>query len=289
MDTYQVITDRMIGLLESGTVPWRKEWSGSDLPVNLISKKTYRGINVLLLSMSEYSSPYWLTFNQAKKVGGHVRKGERSTMIVFWKWIDKREDTEDDDKRDGVPYLRYYNVFNVEQCELPDGAVPVDTDSPTVQPIAECERVVSAMPLCPEIAHNGNGRAYYRRGDDSIHMPLRDSFESPEAYHSTLFHELAHSTGHKSRLDRHSLTEYDGFGGQNYSREELIAEMSAAFLNGTTGIGTATIDNSAAYVASWLKALKNDKRMVVTAAAQAQKATDYILGITGPEVLAQVQ
>ena len=284
MDTYQVITDRIIDMLERGTVPWRKPWQ-TIAPANLVSRKPYRGVNVLLLACSEYDSPYWLSFNQAKKLGGHVNKGERSTMVVYWNWIEKesgRIAKDGSPVADRIPFLRHYSIFNVRQCTLPDGIVPDLPDKPTVEPIAACEAIVAAMPNLPTIDNKGGNRAYYRQRTDSVHMPEKNRFDGSAEYYSVLFHELTHSTGHKSRLNRHSLTEHDGFGGENYSREELVAEMGAALFCGQAGIETQTADNSASYIASWLRALKNDKKLVVTAAAQAQKAADYILAKNSP-------
>ncbi len=206
-------------------------------------------------------------------------------MVVFWNWIDKETGKTDNQGKpavDRIPFLRYYNVFNTQQCDLPDGVVPALPDVPTVEPIAACEAIVQAMPNRPAISHNGGNRAYYRQGTDSVHMPNQTRFEHQEEYYSTLFHELTHATGHSSRLDRKTLTDYDGFGGDNYSREELVAEMGAAFLCGVAGTETQTLDNSGAYIASWLRALKEDKRLVVTAAAQAQKAADYIQAKENP-------
>jgi antirestriction protein ArdC len=289
MDLYQSITNQIVAMLERGTVPWHRPWTvpgPEGLPKNLVSRQPYRGINVFILLASQYDSPYWLTFNQAKKLGGHINKGERSSMVVFWNWLDKETgelDSNGNRAVEKIPFLRYYNVFNVSQCTLPDGLVPALPERPAIEPIAECDRIVAGMPSPPAINHNGSNRAYYRQATDSVHMPERHRFPKQEEYYSTLFHELAHSTGHSSRLNRKTLTEYDGFGGQNYSREELVAEMGAAFLCGMAGIENQTIDNSASYVASWLQALKADKRLAVTAAAQAQKAADYILDNKSPE------
>ena len=288
MNAYQIITDKIIAMLEKGTVPWRKPWGQSTLdgaPINLVSQKPYRGINVFLLASSGYDSPYWLSFNQAKQCGGHVNKGERSSMIVFWNWIDKetgKTDSKGQQVVDHIPFLRYYNVFNVNQCDLPEGAVPSLPDKPAIEPIAACETIIHDMPDKPAISHNGGNRAYYRKTTDSVHMPDRSRFEKQEEYYSTLFHELTHSTGHPSRLNRQTLTGNNRFGGENYSREELVAEMGAAFLCGTAGIETQTLDNSGAYIASWLRALKDDNRLVVVAAAQAQKAADYIQAKQNP-------
>ena len=289
MDIYQSITDRIVALLEQGTVPWRKPWTVAGhegLPKNLITRKPYRGINVFILKATSFDSPYWLTYNQAHHLGGHVNKGERSTMVVFWNWVEKetgRTDADGNKVVEEIPFLRYYNVFNVSQCTLPEGTVPELPQQPTFQPIAECERIVAAIPNRPAINHNGGNRAFYRQATDSVHLPDPGRFPQQSEYYSTLFHELTHATGHPSRLNRKTLTEYDGFGGQNYSREELVAEMGASFLCGMAGIETQTIENSASYVASWLAALKEDKRLVVTAAAQAHKAADYILNDKTPE------
>ena len=289
MDLYQSITDKIVAMLERGTVPWHRLWSVAGLeglPKNLVSKQPYRGINVFILLASGFESPYWLTFNQAKHYDGHINKGERSSMVVFWNWFDKETGELDSDGNravEKIPFLRHYNVFNVTQCTLPDSIVPDLPERPAAEPIAACDRIVEGMTNPPAINHNGGGRAFYRQATDSVHIPERHRFPKQSEYYSTLFHELTHATGHSSRLNRKTLTEYDGFGGQNYSREELVAEMGATFLCGMAGIENQTIDNSASYVASWLQALKTDKRLAVTAAAQAQKAADYILNIKTPE------
>jgi antirestriction protein ArdC len=246
-DAYQVITDRVITLLEQGVIPWQKPWqSGQLLPQNLISRKAYRGVNVFLLHAMMYESPYWLTFNQAKELGGSVRRGEKACPVVFWKWLDVDEDSE----RKRVPFLRYYSVFNVAQCEGTDAHVPKTEQSRREHnPIESGERIVSAMPHRPEIKH-GLDRAYYSPSGDFVGMPSPGQFKSGEDYYSVLFHELTHSTGHESRLNRKGVSGSDGqwsaFGSQSYSKEELVAEMGAAFLCGQAGIVERTRDNSAA-------------------------------------------
>ena len=174
-----------------------------------------------------------------------------------------------------MPFLRYYTVFNIEQAEGVE--VPKDEPLPELSPIAECERIAERMPNPPKIEFDGGNRAFYRPLNDSVHLPLRKVFLSAEEYYSTLFHELVHSTGHGSRLNRPGIQDVN-FGSEKYSKEELIAEIGAAFLCGTTGIEKKTIQNSAAYVQNWLNALKDDKKLVVLAAAQAQKAVDYVTG-----------
>ena len=284
-DVYEIITNRIIKQLEAGTVPWHKTWKAGPhgWPKNLVSKKDYRGVNVLLLSCSMYELPYWVSFKQAKGLGGHVRKGEKSTPVVFWKWYEP-QGGEADPKTGRVerrPLLRHYNVFNVAQCDGLDQRIPEtnEDDAEPFEPIAECERIVQTMPQRPQVNHGTIG-AFYRASDDTVNMPYQGRFNRPEAYYSTLFHELTHSTGHPSRLNRQGIAESSRFGSGTYSREELIAEMGAAFLCGHTAIENATIDDSANYVAIWLGKLKQDKRLIVQVAAQAQKAVDLILGRT---------
>jgi antirestriction protein ArdC len=273
-DVYQIVTDRIIQLLEAGTVPWHQPWKGgSQWPKNLVSKKTYRGINLFLLNAARYSSPYWLTFKQVQMLGGTVKKGERSFPVVFWKILE--EETEGEKKK--IPFLRYHRVFNVAQCDgitVPNAPAP----SITFEPIERCEQVVSAMPNPPAIKVNA-GRACYSPALDEISMPEANSFESKERYYSTLFHELTHSTGHLSRLNRKGINDPIRFGSDPYSREELVAEMGAAFLCSHCEIGNMTVDQSAGYIQNWLEQLKNDRKLVVHAAAQAQKACDLILNV----------
>ncbi len=271
---YDVITDRIVAQLEAGTVPWRKPWNGqAGMPKNLVSGKEYRGINVFLLHCLGYESPYFLTFRQAKKLGGHVRKGEKGCPVVFWKWLDRETDDEPTTRR--VPLLRYYTVFNVAQCEGVE-APTIDVPEREHEPLQAAEAMVGAMPTPPGIVRGYVSAAYSPR-TDIVRMPKPGRFESDKAYYGTLFHELTHSTGHPSRLNRKGVTETVEFGSRTYSQEELVAEMGAAFLCGETGILDIQIDQTAAYIDGWLRSLRNDRKLVVTAAAQAQKAADYIL------------
>ena len=276
---YSVITDAIIKKLEEGTIPWKMPWS-SDAPKNLISGKSYRGINVFLLGSLGYMSPYWLTFKQAQSLGGHVNKGEKSVPVIFWKsWRTMETNDEGKLEEKGRFVLRYYRVFNIEQCTLPAEEVPQeDPTTRAFDPIPKCEQVVKAMPNAPEITHQSQ-RACYSPLLDIVNMPKPESFDAPVNYYSTLFHELAHSTGHQSRLDRDSITDPVRFGSHSYSREELIAEMGAAFLNGHCGLEDSTLDNSAAYIKGWLGRLRNDPKLVVQAAGKAQRAADYILDV----------
>lgn len=280
-DVYQLVTDRMIELLENGVVPWRKPWVGGAAPVHLVSKKPYRGANVWLLGAAGYSSPYWVSYKQAADLGGHVRKGEKSSLAVFWKLLDIKPGEAGENGGDGaktkkVPVLRYYRVFNLEQCDGIQAPVLEAEANPTpdFEPIAQAEQLVQGMPDKPAITHN-EARAYYARNEDRVNMPKREAFVGEAEYYATLFHELVHSTGHDSRLAR-LQNSVSGFGSTSYAKEELVAEMGASYLCALAGIENATIENAAAYIQNWLSVLKNDRKLVVNAAAAAQKAVDFI-------------
>jgi antirestriction protein ArdC len=277
---YEIITDRIIKQLESGVAPWHKPWktSGSDaLPRNLITQREYRGINTWILLSSGFAQPYWVTFRQAHELGGHVRKGESGWPIVYWKFGTREvQDGHDIIEKKSV-LCRYYNVFNVAQCEgLRIQPAQATASGPQIDPIENCERIVTEWLGKPVIRY-GSNHASYNKFHDLVQMPDRSSFESAEQFYSTLFHELTHSTGHPLRLNRPGLMEFERFGDAKYSAEELVAEMGAAFLSGFVGIENKTINNSAAYLRSWLEVVKNDSRLVLVAAGQAQKAADLIL------------
>jgi len=281
---YEVINNRIMEILEQGTIPWRKPWNAeSNMPKNLISHKEYRGINHFLLACMPYESPYWLTFKQVQDKGGNVRKGEKSVPVIFWKWIggNDLDNMENSDTGKKVPILKYYNVFNLDQTEgisMPEPKEAHNDHHTLVEP----ERIVKDMPLKPDIRFGGN-QACYSPEHDFIQLPHLHTFESPEEYYSTMFHEIIHATGHTRRLGRRSLQETSYFGSHEYSKEELVAEMGAAFICGLSGIEQRTIENSAAYIQGWLRELKNDKTLLIQAAAQAQKAADYILNRKGGE------
>jgi antirestriction protein ArdC len=274
--SYERITERIVTLLEQGTIPWHKPWKvNTGLPRNLISKKPYRGINVFLLMAMSYESPHWLTFRQAIQLGGNVKKGEKSCPVVFW----KRMETEDKESGEPqkAPLLRLYHVFNAAQCEgLKDA--PEELPMPVTKPA----EIVAKMPQPPVVKH-GMAHAFYSPTDDCIGMPEPERFESEASYFAALFHELVHATGHEKRLKRASITERNGYGSDPYCKEELIAELGSAFLCGYADIVDRTIDNSAAYLEGWLKQFQNDRTLIVSAAAQAQKAADFILGRTFAE------
>jgi antirestriction protein ArdC len=279
ISVYEIVTQQIMERLEKGEVPWKRPWSGSaGIPINLKSKKPYRGVNVWLLGCMGYSSPYWASFKQINDMGGHVKKGEKKTLVVFWKPPAGKVNRIDDEDEEETPkssyrILRYYKVLNVEQTEGLEDKIP-QVEKIEFNPIEKCEEIMEGMPQRPEIKYGG-GRAFYRPDDDFVQLPLKEHFHSPEEFYSTAFHELVHSTGHNSRLSRDMK---NFFGSHDYSKEELVAEMGASFLCGTAGIENTTIDNSAAYIQSWLKKLSNDKKMVVFAASAAQRAAEFILG-----------
>lgn len=284
-----IITERIIGLLKSGTVPWHKPWKGSSMIPKRENGKPYRGINLFILACAGFANPFFLTYRKVKELGGDVRPGEKGWPVVFWKPMEIEEED-----RNGNPtgrvrkvfFLRYYTVFNVEQCaNLPDRYTKVDQPKGKVTEkarIKACDAIVNGYKDGPEIQIRGD-RACYSPALDMVRMPAKTSFDGIAEYYSTLFHELTHSTGHAKRLNREELVKSDGMGGEKYSKEELVAEMGAAMLCGMAGIENKTADNSAAYIKHWLQKLQDDERFVILAAGCAQKALDCILGTTFEE------
>ena len=273
--TYDIITEKITKRLEQGDIPWRKPWK-TQLPRNLITNRPYQGMNLLLLSELDYSSPYWLTFKQAQDKGGHVKRGEHGSLVTFWKVTEKDLDDEDKRGKELRFLLRYYKVFNLDQCE--------SIESPTLgepkDPIQRCEDIVVGYKTRPEIRNN-IGKAFYSPSRDYVGIPPMQSFNSSEGYYAALFHELTHSTGHESRLKRFNSKDYNRpFASVEYSKEELIAELGDAFLCAEAGIDNSQLENSTAYIQSWLNALNNDKRLLISASSHAARATRYILGQT---------
>jgi len=296
LEIYQMITDKIIAKMEQGYIPWQKPWktgitttrSGREFdafaPLNYISKKNYRGINYWLLQMNDFKSNYWLTFNQAKELGGCVKKGEKSTPVVFWKIFPKtKTNNEGVTITENVFLLKYYSIFNSEQIEgIEFKTIKIDKDKePEFSPIDCMENIIEKIQnLCP-ISHGGN-RAFYSHSD-KIQMPNKIDFNSSEEYYSTLIHEIAHSTGHKSRLNRETMQNFDGFGNHEYSKEELVAEMTTSYVTGIAGMDISkTFNNSVSYIQGWLKKLKNDSKFIFWAAKQSELAANYILNVVAP-------
>lgn len=275
VNVYEMVTARMIEELEKGNIPWSKPWHGTRHGAfNRVSKRSYSILNQCLLKHEgEYAS-----LKQWNSLGGKIRKGEKGEFVVFWKILRKTETGDDGEKREvTIPMLRYYNVFHISQVE-------------GVEPLSESELgEVNPIPEADEIIHNYVARegikfeecitdeAYYAPMRDLVHVPAREQYSNANEYYSTTFHELVHSTGHKSRLNR--LTEKAAFGNEVYSKEELVAEIGSAGILNLLGIETkGTFRNSTAYIQSWIKALKNDVKLVVSASSKADKAIEYILG-----------
>jgi antirestriction protein ArdC len=284
MDVYSMVTDKILELLGQGHIPWKKPWQSTGGAKNLVSKKHYNGINQFLLNCSPYSSPYWLTYKQAADKGGHIRKGEKSTLVVFWKFINTTTDTPTSEEISQdtptrikqIPILRYYNVFNMDQVEGIKPPAPEIIISPFTA-IERAEQIIDQMPNRPDIYHEGD-QASYSPAYDRVTMPPRERFTSAEGYYGTLFHELSHATGHQTRLNRKGIIDPIRFASKDYSQEELVAEFSSAMLCNLAGIEQETITNSAAYIQNWLKALRDDKKLAIIAAGQAQKACNLIIG-----------
>ena len=273
MDIYKEVTDRIISQMEKGVIPWSKPWIACGKAISRSTGKPYSLLNQMLLGRpGEY-----LTFKQCQEAGGKVKKGEKSSMVVFWKWIEQEDEKTGEVKE--VPFLRYYNVFHIDQCEgltakfttetaFPDGAEPLEAAQDIIYDYLSREGV--------KLSHQEGDRAFYRPSTDEVVLPIRKQFVSTAEYYSTVFHELTHSTGHAKRLNR--LNKPSFFGTEDYSKEELVAEIGAATLLNHAGLETSTsFRNSAAYIQNWLKVLKDDKRFIVSAAGQAEKAVNLIL------------
>jgi antirestriction protein ArdC len=274
-DPYQEVTDRICAALAAGTVPWRRPWNIELGQPRSIDGRPYNGVNALLLGLSEFGDPRWGTFRAIKEHGGRVRRGERGAFVVFYKPLK----VHDDDAPDGVrtvPFLRHFHVFNVEQADGLD-LPPLNSGPREVPPIEAPDAVLAGYPNAPRVSHGGD-RASYSRAIDHVSMPQREAFESSASYYLTLWHELTHSTGHESRLARSDLAEFERFGDASYSREELCAEIGSSMIAARVGVIEPDTGQSAAYIAGWLKALRGDRKLIVSAASRAQKAADWILG-----------
>lgn len=304
-DLAQIVTARILDQLDRGTVPWQRPWSTSGFdpfPRNLATGTAYRGINVTLLWSAGHGSPWWITYNQARKLGGQVRKGEHSAPIVVWKDTLKRLRTQtqlDQARAEGLQIVRHpkggraakvvfgriYHVFNAtDQVDgLTDHPVLQATrEEPDWDPLPVCEDLVARYPNPPTIATGGIS-AFYDLDRDLVRMPDRRRFPEPTRWHAALFHELVHSTGAPARLHRPDLTEAAQRDGQAYAREELTAEIGAAFLCAHARIDTPHLhDQHAAYIDGWRRRVTDDPKLVLLAAQRAQKAVDHVLDQHGP-------
>ena len=285
MDLYQEITDRIIAEMEKGVIPWLKPWIGNNQAVSHATGKPYSLLNQFLLGEpGEY-----LSFKQCQREGGTVKKGTKARMVVFWKMLERDMtdsagnpvlDKDGNHKKSTIPYLQYSNVFHIRDCDGIKAKYDLGTGArANNDPIAEAQHVVADY-----VSRSGvhfftkeQNEAYYSPSTDTVVIPLLSQFRSSADYYATAFHELTHSTGHPSRLNR--IEKRAAFGNEEYSKEELVAEIGSAALISHVGIETPdTFRNSAAYVQSWLKALQNDKRLIVSASGKAEKAVNLILG-----------
>lgn len=295
---YEMVTERMVAALEAGTVPWQQPWTGGNRPMNLVSGKAYRGVNILLLHLAAmdggYTSPYWLTFDQGvvdlgghlnvlpeseRKPGDKTKTGQHPTVIIFWQMIKAKKTEENETGR--IPMLRYYRVFNLDQFEdvrIPKGREIPEKNELNFDPIKEAEAIIGGYQNPPKIVEE-LPEAFFSPTTDTINLPPRESFTGEGEFYSTAFHEITHSTGAKKRLNRHIAADQFQFASHSYGREELTAEMGSAFFCAEAGIET-TFNNSASYISSWLRTMHEDPRAVVVAAGAAQKAVDYVLNRT---------
>jgi antirestriction protein ArdC len=281
-DVQQMVTDFVIRRLEEGVIPWQMPFKGYCVPQNYVSKRPYRGINTILLASLNYENPYFLTFDQVKELGGKVKKGEKGIPVVFWKMVEAEKETHSENEvKEKKPMLKYYYVFNVAQTENVEYNFPKPIEFKESDTIIAGENIYLNMPQKPRLETTNRVQAFYSPTEDYIHMPSKQYFTSNHDYYATFFHELIHSTGHKSRLNREELEGMSFFGDENYSKEELTAEIGAAFLCAEIRIDTLNVLNSSAsYIQSWLRKLKDDKTFIMKASSKAQKAVDFILGIS---------
>lgn len=291
-DVYQTVTDRIVAELESGTVPWRAPWVSGGRPRSMATGKPYQGVNVFLCAITAaergYTSPWWGTYEQVKSQGGNVRAGQNkangtgATMITLWKTFTPR-DAEPDPETGMLPQramARLFPVFNADQCDgLPAKFYPVAAELGDVD--ANAQRVIDdyiARPGAPSMAYDVHGQAFYNHETDGIHMPPIGEHVTAGRFYSTAFHEMTHSTGHHTRLARRADGEGRAFGSHEYGTEELCAEMGAAMLCADAGITCDDlVADSASYIASWLRTIKEDSKMVIRAASQATRAAEYIV------------
>lgn len=310
----ETVTDRLISLIESsGYLPWEKPWPSGGRPRNLVSKRPYRGVNLAMLTMAgaAYTSPFWLTYAQASQLKGRIKAGSKATPAIFWKFptaeeralarrvkaaapdADEAQAKRVDDPK-AHPFARTFWLFHVTQTEglqvpdAPDAQLPTPArinsiEAPSFSVFERLDAVIAAMPDAPKIVEGGF-QAAYRPSVDTIYIEARAKFRSPESFASTLLHELAHATSAKHRLHREIAEGFSHFGDERYSREELCAELTSAWILAELGIATEREEEQAAgYLQSWLSRLKGDRQLLLVASGQASRAADYIMGRVADE------
>lgn len=286
-DIYQRVTDQIVSELEKGTRPWLKPWNAEHAAGRITRPLRangipYRGINVLMLWASAtehgYAAPLWLTYKQAQELGAQVRKGEKGSLVVYANTITRTEQDEatGEDMEREIPFMKGYTVFNAEQVEgLPAHFYAMQ--QPALDPVARIETAEAFFAATGATIREGGDRAFYSLAGDHVQMPPFVAFKEPEAFYATLAHELCHWTKHPKRLDRDFGRKR--FGDEGYAMEELVAELGAAFVCADLQLTPQPREEHATYIASWLKALKDDKRAIFAAAAHAQRAADYLVAL----------
>lgn len=288
---YKEVTNKMLEELANGVIPWHKPWTdGGNLAVSHVTGNAYSFLNQILISGNGGSTGEYLTFRQALAEGGKVRKGEHGKLIVFFKpqkstkEMDENDDTEPAEKKKSIPVLKSYFVFEVSQCDGIKRKFDSQRTNPDIVPIERAEKVATDY-LDREhidLFKNSTNGAFYLPKSDEVHIPDMNTFSEIEEYYSTLFHELTHSTGAPHRLSREFGKR---FGDQPYSREELVAEMGAAYLCNACAVSSEkAFKNSASYIQGWMDALQQDDHLIIYAASKAQKAADFILGTYTPTI-----
>jgi antirestriction protein ArdC len=283
-DVYSRITDKIVADLEQGVRPWFKPWN-ADHAAGKITRPLrhngipYKGINVIMLwsaaTVKGYACPLWLTFKQALELGGNVKKGETGELVVYANSITKTEtDEKGEETEREIPFLKGYTVFNAEQCENLPAHYTAKAEPPALTPLQRIEAADRFFAATGADIRHGGTRAFYAEGPDYVQMPPFETFRDAESHAATLAHELTHWTKHDKRLARDMGRVKWGDAG--YAREELVAELGSAFLCADLGITPEVREDHAAYIASWLKVLKDDKRLIFSAASQAQRAADYL-------------
>jgi len=290
-DPYQELTDRIVEKIKEGVKPWQPRWSGYGLAKNFVTGNEYSGINFFILNLlSPHPIPYYMTYKQAKEQGGQVKKGSKAERVYFYKSYYKDKDGKNMSESEGqeahanggdverIAFLKYYHVFNVADIE----GIEIETPEKMLtehERIEACEAVIKGYKNGPKHITEDPDSAFYKPSTDEVNLPQLERFKSVEGFYLTMYHELCHSTGHESRLSREGITKPSQFRSERYAREELVAEMGAAYLAGHVGIGGEDVeDQNAAYLGGWLTVLENDTTLIFKAAAEAQKAVNLILG-----------
>ena len=284
-DIYKTITDKILAQLATGVAPWQRPWRSGRHAAGAVSRPRrscgtpYSGVNVLMLWIEAeekgYTSPLWLTFNQARDLGGNVKKGAKSTTVVYANTFEKKTKLESgEDKTEKIPFLRAYCVFNSEQCENLPARFSDTVAEPTATLVERIDYAEAFFAATGGAVHTGGDRACYATKSDTIRMPKIETFVDSESYYSTLAHEFVHWTKHESRLNRNF--ESKRFGDEAYAIEELVAEIGAAFLCADLGLSSEPQADHASYIAAWIQAIKNDSKAIFTAASHATKAVDFL-------------